>query len=170
MSIINDALKKVQQNLERHKKSVASNLSNPKPFSKKIFPGLPQTIIIASFLGSILILIIFFIFSPKQKPIIPAALAEKGKLVQSDTRQTSTPTPPIPRLLVPKKSGDQKNRVYGLTLNGIVKMDQEYVALINNNIVKEGESIGERKILKIDKDEVKIFDNGETIILRMNGF
>ena len=82
----------------------------------------------------------------------------------------ATPPPAPPPAPAPSiKTGEAKNRVFGMTLNGIVKMGEEYVALINNKIVREGDVIGERKVLRIEKDQVKVFDRGETIILKLGG-
>jgi hypothetical protein len=169
MSIINDALKKVQQNFEKHKKALSEAPVDEIPRPKEKFSKLSQAIIMASFAGSILFLVAFVIFSPKQKKIeLPPAAATSTPAANVAT-QVSPVIPPAPKPPA-EKLYSSKTRIGGFTLNGIVSMDGGYVALINNKIVKEGESIGSRRIIGISKEEVKVFDNGETIILRMNKF
>jgi len=174
MSIINDALKKVQQNLDRQKKGSGTNPSAPRSEKKEKHSDLFEAFIIASFLGSILILSTFFIFSPKQKIPTPPILAEKTESAQEAVKDPVSLTPPapasVPSSAAMQKPDNSRNHVSGLTLNGIVKMGEEYVALINNKIVKEGDILGERKILRIEKDQVKVFADGETVILRLGGF
>jgi len=170
MSIINDALKKVQQNLDRQRKSVGANPSAPGSAQKEKFSDIFEAFIIASFLGSILVLATFFLFSPKKKELAPPTAAEEAKPVQEMSAEAPLPPAPTPPPPAPQRTSDAKNRVFGLTLNGIVRMGDEYVALINNKIVKEGDVLGERKILRIEKDQVKVFDRGETIILKLGGF
>ena len=170
MSIINDALKKVQQSIDRQRKIPSASPSAPKSDHKEKFSDVFEAIIIASFLGSILIFTTFFLFSPKQKKNKAPAVTEEKKPLDPAKEAPPSPLPPQPQAPVQKKTSESKNRVFGLTLTGIVKMDQEYVALINNKIVKEGDVLGERKILRIEKDQVKVFYKGETMILKLGEF
>jgi hypothetical protein len=168
MSIINDALKKVQHNLDRQKKIVGVDNSAVQPCQKEKFSEISKTLIIASFLGSLLVLATFFLFSPKQEKNNPVITTEEKKVSQ-DLAQSMPPPAPPPQAPLSQRSAETKNRVSGLTLNGIARMGEEYVALINNKIVKEGDIVGDRKILSIDKDQVKVFDSGEVIILKLGG-
>ncbi len=173
MSIINDALKKVQQNRDRQKKGIKSDGLTPQPLQKEKFSDISEAIIIASFLGSLLILTTFFLFSPKQdkvKSLMPTEEKKDQSVSAQTTLETDPPPAPLPKAPLQPKTAKTKNHISGLTLTGIVKMGDEYVALINNKIVKEGDVLGERRILRINKDEVKIFNKGETISLRLNKF
>lgn len=171
MSIINDALKKVQQNLEWRKKIISTSTSVPTPSAKEKFSHISQIIILGSFLGSVLIFILLFTLYPKQKTIIPSTTDNKEKSSMEKVVTALIPSlSSDPKPLPEAKSSTAKNRVIGLTLNGIIQMNNGYVALINNKIVKEGDAIGEKKVLKIDEKQVKIFNNGETVILQLGEF
>lgn len=54
-----------------------------------------------------------------------------------------------------------------LKLNGIINNDQERMALINNRVLRENEEIDGKKILSILDDQVKLYDNGNIIILEI---
>lgn len=170
MSIINDALKKVQQNLEWRKKIISTDTSMSKPPTKEKFSHISQMIILGSFLGSVLIFILIFTLYPKHKAIISTTDSKERSSVEKAVTALIPSLSSTPKPLPETKSSTAKNRVIGLTLNGIIQMDGGYVALINNKIVKEGDAIGEKKILKIDEKQVKIFNNGETVILQLGEF
>ncbi len=53
-----------------------------------------------------------------------------------------------------------------LVLNGIMSSEGEQMALINNEIVRPGDYIGEARILKILENQVEIFSKGEVLILK----
>ncbi len=172
MSIINDALKKVQQNLDRQKK-VPAGISTPltKPAPKERFSDIAEAFIIASFLGSLLVLGTFFFLGPKKKALPPPVVDENTSTAEKAPENLiPPPAAPTPPSIPSGNAGEAKNRVFGMTLNGIVKMGEEYVALINNKIVREGDVVGARKVLRIEKDQVKVFDRGETVILKLKRF
>ena len=168
MSIIYDALKKVQRNLDGQKKKAEAPAAVPPrpPVTDERVSDLLKALIITSFLGSLLTFVMFHIFYPQEnKAIAPAA--SPGKRSAADAR-------PSPSLAAPEAKPQENQKTTrsasGFVLNGIVKMGQEYVALINNKIVREGDAIGGKKVLSINKDEVKIFDNGEVFVLKRGGF
>ena len=86
--------------------------------------------------------------------------------------KAQTPPPPTtlpPQSSDPQKAPETKNSVAGMTLSGIVKMEEGYLALINNKIVKKGDTLDDRTILSIDKNQVEVLDHGEKIILMLGG-
>lgn len=58
----------------------------------------------------------------------------------------------------------------GQNLTGIIWDAKKPLAIINNMIVGEGEIIGNKKIIKIEKESVLISENGKEYILRLGGF
>lgn len=52
-----------------------------------------------------------------------------------------------------------------LVLNGIITMEGEYLALINNQILKEGDYIQEMRIISITKDKVELYSKGKLTVL-----
>lgn len=171
MSIINDALKKTQQNFERHRKVLSSGPTSSSAQPSQKFSEITGAIIIASFLASLVVLGVVFLFGPKEKTIVlPAALEDKSSLAGPSLQPTDTAEPPIAIAPAPSRDPKPKNSISGLTLNGIVQMGEGYVALINNRILKEGDKINDKKILGIYSDQVKVFDNGEIIILKRESF
>ena len=67
--------------------------------------------------------------------------------------------------------GKEKQRLTSelltLTLTGILWEGKEASAIINDDIVKEGDFIGEKKVLKIRKDEVVLGEGEEKYILKL---
>jgi hypothetical protein len=53
----------------------------------------------------------------------------------------------------------------GLTLNGIVTMDGEEFALINNQIFKVGDYVEGKRLLSISGNSVELFNNGNILKL-----
>lgn len=168
MSIINDALKKTQQNFEHQKKIFTAGSGAPEP-SKK-FSDITGAIIIASFLASLLVLGVVFLFGPKEKKIVLSTTLTDSPLSLDASTPTTAAADPVVAPLAQSKAPDTRNHIAGLTLNGIVQMGEGYVALINNRILKEGDKIGDKKILGIYNDHVKVFDSGEIVILKRERF
>lgn len=168
MSIINDALKKTQQNFEHRKRILAPGSGTEKTTGK--FSEITGAIIIASFMASLLVFTLAFFFAPKEKKVIlPATPEDKDITTASFTPPASSAGPLSAPKIIAKDPG-LKNQVAGLTLNGIVQMGEGYVALINNRILKEGDRIDNKKILGIYSDHVKVFYDGDVVILRREKF
>lgn len=169
MSIINDALKKVQQNLDRYKKPGTPSPRPAEPVTKDHIPNFSKVIILGSFLVSLTVLGFIFMSKPKNASLTPVQEASMPHGSSEPAAKTVVP-PAASKGLADQNDKASKNRIVGLTLNGIIKMDENYVALINNKIAKQGDTIGDKKILSISESEVKIFFNGETATLRLGRF
>ncbi len=168
MSIINDALKKTQQNFEHRKKILAPEISPERTSGK--FSEITAAIIIASFMASLLVFSLIFFFTPKERKIILPTTPEDKETIAASLTPPASSTTPLSAPKIMAKDPAPKNQVAGLTLNGIVQMGEGYVALINNRILKEGDTIDNKKILGIYSDHVKVFYDGEVVILRREGF
>lgn len=168
MSIIHDALKKVQQSLDGQKKTSSTAASGSPSFCGEKFPGISQALILLSFVVSLLILTLFILFPPKETKNMPAPLPERKETLAGPALTPPASVMPNPPPARPSRTNTD-SRLAGLALTGIVKTGDEYIALINNKIVREGDALGEKKVLAITSDHVKIFDRGEAIFLRLNG-
>ncbi|MDP8265566.1 MAG: hypothetical protein P9M07_01330 [Candidatus Aceula meridiana] len=169
MSIINDALKKTQNVYQAQKKNQTPRAQNPgisqPPRIQK--PGLsPEgktkdtmvlitTIIVAGgFVGCLIVLSI--LLWPKD-PIDQKALTEKFSL--SDQSAISS----IETVRASSSSSDPSLR--GIKLTGIAIISGEQTALISGKIVKEGDEIKGKKVLRILNNQVKLFGDGKIFIL-----
>ncbi len=52
-----------------------------------------------------------------------------------------------------------------LVLNGIISMEGNYLALINNQILKEGDYVQGMRIINITKDKVELYSQGKLTAL-----
>jgi len=77
--------------------------------------------------------------------------------IESETKQETIPEYQKP---------DTPLEPHNLSLNGIVTMKNDKFALINNQVVREGDSVEGKVIIKISLEEVELDDNGRTIILQ----
>ncbi|MFC1658317.1 hypothetical protein ACFL1D_02900 [Candidatus Omnitrophota bacterium] len=152
MSIIYDALKKVEKKPEDTKSPPQKN--EPKP--RKLL-----RIFYILFALAIFSLLSLFVDRPSEmKPLIERSLMEKS------SRGSFPPSiPPLPQKRIPAtltylpQAGRQKPsslKLPTLYLSGIFASEGEYLALINDRVVGVGDSIENAKIDKIDSDGVNI--------------
>lgn len=163
MSIINEALKKAQTNLQELSLKKGSTESKHK--EKNIWWWTATGLIFIGFLGCSG-LFIYLLRESHRLPISP--------LSTSLNQETSPfiPSPPKPLFAKPssvpisqKDSVNSKNRWGNIILNGIVVTGGDRMALINNQTVREGDFIEEVRVLSISEDKVKLFYKGEVIVL-----
>ncbi|MBN1354299.1 MAG: hypothetical protein JW994_06495 [Candidatus Omnitrophica bacterium] len=88
--------------------------------------------------------------NPLMKPSEVVALEEEGLLKFPGTGQ-----------------GETGEGVEKLTLEGIIWGDGEKLAIISGEVLAEGETYGNVRVLYITEDEVTVLENGTKIILRM---
>ncbi len=165
MSIINDALKKVDRSREQ-------KTDAPSGVKPKRNPALYLAYVVIGCLGfftaKTAYVFINSYFSarfsqgkPLEKNIgLPAARAP--------VKQAGTlPAVPQPQAQETKKALVQPSSdmpdASGFVLNGVFFSDNVGFALINNHIVKEGDSIEGAVIQKITMDEVDLSINGSTV-------
>ena len=139
MSIIYDALKKVQ-----------TSFTNATVEKKKtdIILWLGVSFVFIGFLASGFSLMLL-INSYRQKTMV--------KYVEPKNQASQKPVLNLP--LVSKPETPQ------LVLNGIIAMKGEYMALINNQILKEGDYIQDMRIVSITKDKVELYSKGKLTVL-----
>lgn len=145
MSIIYDALKKVEN---------SAVLPAQEPDKKRI-PGCSKYFISALILAlGIFTAYFFFNFLDNKKTASPLSSAGKGKAAPSRP-QPSASIKPLPK---PETAPD-------FILNGVFFSDNEGYALINNQIVRQGDIIGNAAVSKISEDAVELKAGTSTIKL-----
>ena len=172
MSIIYDALKKVEQ------KITPSNQKGTDPIPKPgKFPIKTLSLVAAVFVLGLLIAKFGFstFLSPDAiRAGLPAAPSvakaqpaeRKSQAAIPPKAESPLPVPapqapfaPIITKMKPKESS-------ALVLSGVFSSREERYALINNQIVQEGDTIGEAKVVRITVDGVDLESGSEIIRLK----
>ncbi|MFH1338676.1 MAG: hypothetical protein ABIH40_02370 [Candidatus Omnitrophota bacterium] len=138
MSIIYDALKRVEGKTEGDTKLNAGSpgRKNPK-LSKAIF-------------------VVFFLI----------VLGSASLLVINISKKSAPHTSPVPGApKIPPETPLRSKGGSGLSLSGVFFSDGEYVALINDRMVRVGDYIGEAQVVKIESDGVEIKFKDSTLRL-----
>ncbi|HOW36018.1 MAG TPA: hypothetical protein PL155_06370 [Candidatus Omnitrophota bacterium] len=153
MSIINEALKKTQTGIQK-------NETLPQPLKKNPTLWVATVLIFLGFLGCGTIFA-FIMFSRNQA----APTASTGNN-DSDNKETAKKGSITLFPSAAPNSAQAQNSADALVLNGIITMGTDRLALINNQILKEGDYIGEKRVLSIEIDKVEIFDKGQVVVLK----
>ena len=163
MSFIHDALKKTQKNLhpmqgqpqnskenviapERPQNILTETLPQ-KPFSSK------KNILLRLLILILIVFIINILYSPKKQ-------MPQSRKIKKLTKTSVLPADPAPQETTPATK---------LTLSGIMLIDNQYVALINNKIHRIGDTVNNGKIIEITLEKVIWELNGEQITLSVGG-
>lgn len=152
MSIINEALKKTEEHLQKNaakNNPLPSNPSRPKPFILYIL------ILLAGLLLS------SFIFNQLNRKIQTTQALKKKTLV---VIQAAIPIPP-PVLPSPPTEEKKPTPPASFILNGIYFSDSNGYALVNNQIVRENDYVDGAKVSLITANTVQLDNAGETITL-----
>jgi hypothetical protein len=139
MSIIYDALKRLEGKTKKHARLETGSPERGKSkLSKVIFA-------------------VFFLI----------ALSSVSLLVIKIYKMPASHTPSVSKKLrSPKEeTSSPKKEASGLSLSGIFFSDGEYLALINDRIVKVGDYIGKAQVVKIEPDGVEIKFKDSTLRL-----
>lgn len=167
MSIIYDALKKVQNNNLNtmnivNKENQIKNDSSCKKFSVLIILFL---VVLGIFLGQLL----FGLFLPKEKKYnnkkienLPAI-----SISSSSSKNQMSETPNIKKEESFNTSTPLLSTLPSLVLNGIFFTDDEAYALINNQVFKENDAINGVRIIAIHPDSVDLVFEGRNFTLRV---
>jgi len=151
MSIINEALKKTEEYI--HTKAADKIQPQKTKLSAKLF--LIYALILLS--GLFLSHVIFKLLGHKVVKTQP----EKEITAVVQTQQATLPAPlpvkPAPLIEV------QKKPEVSFILNGIFFSDNDGYALVNNQIIREDDSVDGAKVIKITPNSVEL-DNQGTII------
>jgi len=154
MSIIYDALKKVEQRLP---------FPNAKKETKNILLWLAIGAITLGFLASGFAL--FLLFSSLSKPV---QITQKSSAVNPALRIKTAPAKPAPAPTLAREINPTRQKIYDtLDLKGIMDMEGERIALINNEILKAGDYINGAKVTRISKNTVELLFKDKVIILKI---
>jgi len=158
MSIINEALKKTEQYIQKN--TAKENQLADKKISPKAF----LLYILILFGGIFLSNLIFSFLNHKIKTTLPKKNAVS--LVQKGVVQQTVVPPPPPVVDQPVKPPEEKivNEV-NFVLNGIFYSNNDGYALVNNQIIREGDLIDGVKVNKITEDIVELDNQGKIITL-----
>jgi hypothetical protein len=151
MSIINEALKKTEEHLQ---KIAAKNNPLPaKPFNPKPFLFYILILLSGLALGN-------FIFT---------LLKHKTQVIQIPKKNTETiikisNPPPLP--ILPSLPPEENKPIEAsFVLNGIFFSDNDSYALVNNQIVRENDYVDQAKVVEIAAHRVQLDNAGQTITL-----
>jgi len=154
MSIINEALKKTEEHLQ--KKAAKEKLLPPKPFAPKPFLLYILILLIGLLLGNL-------IFTLLRHKLQGNSLVST---VQNQEIQTMpTPNPPLFPVLLSPPAEEKKPIETNFVLNGIFFSDNGGYALINNQIVRENDFVDGAKVGLITANRVQLDNAGQTITL-----
>jgi type II secretory pathway component PulC len=157
MSIINEALKKAEEIIQKNstKETIKPDRKrNLKPHLLYIF-----IFIIILFLGYLIFVSINRKIQVPQTPETP-----KTVLISEEELKTNETAALGPAALPEKQNKPEKNFI----LNGIFFSDNDGYALVNNQIVRENDSVDGAKVEKVSANTVELNDEGQVITLSTN--
>jgi len=169
MSIIFDALKKVE-------KSQSDGSSAPPPGNGK--SSLLKVVVLAVvvFIGIFAGKMLFSALAPQIRSImssVKGASAEKIVSAGKMSAKTKTSASPLQNMLgksskpaASKQAARKPSSAY--ELNGVFTSGDQVFALVNNEVVREGDTIQDAQVIKISIDEVTLRLKDKTITLRSN--
>ena len=170
MSIIFDALKKVE-------KSQSDGSSAPPPGNGK--SSLLKVVVLAVvvFIGIFAGKMLFNALAPQIRSMMSSAKgAPADKKVVSAGKmsaKTTTSVNPLQNMLgksskpaASKQVARKPSSAY--ELSGVFASGDQVFALVNNEVVREGDTIQDAQVIKISIDEVKLRLKDKTITLRSN--
>lgn len=152
MSIINEALKKTEQQIQEN--AAKNNLPSAKLPGPKLF----RLYILILLLGVSLSSLIFRLLGDR----IKTAQAPKKAAIALQ-QPAALPAQPEEPALAKKEEKDVPEAAF--VLNGIFFSDNDGYALINNQIVRENESVDGARVTKITANTVELNNQEKPIIL-----
>lgn len=161
MSIIYDALKKVENSLMN---SGGQKKEAPVPQVKAVPPKINKT---PGFKPKVFLLVIllaclgvFIANMVMKKPASPIVKNEPQSLPPAKEKEALPKEAPV-ELIKPIEPADKRKQLQSqLVLNGVFFSGDEGYALINNHIMKTGDSIEGATVVKITQEEVELSYEG----------
>ena len=158
MSIINDALKKTEESIHRNSRKETTKLVK----KSKVRSYLLYILIFA--LGIFLSSLIFKMIKDK---IEPAHINQADKITPKLDQKSQTPQT-IPATIATPLPEEQNKVEKKFILNGIFFSDNDGYALVNNQIIREGDLVDGAKVEKITVNSVVLSNEGKIITLSTN--
>lgn len=175
MSVIQEALKKAEKEsivrVEKKFVKVPESVYEPAPKPKAVQKYLSRSFLIVLFCGlAVLSGIAYFIINPSPRPadiaVIEEILPVKADIAIGDISVDTQP-PPAAAIFENTYSYSNKKTETPL-LSGIMYSGEKPFAVINNVMIKEGEKIGDVRVVKIDTSSVDVETKGSVLTLRLN--
>ncbi|MDD5109544.1 MAG: hypothetical protein PHC29_08640 [Candidatus Omnitrophica bacterium] len=168
MSIINEALKKTEQYIQENEvrnRPQNHGLENHNLPAKLISTPAPLLIYILIILAGILLS--KFIFSLLSRPESRSLVSTHNQQqnYEEKTTKLTTPTPATLPISPITPLANNKSTEPDFVLNGIFFSDNDGYALVNNQIVRENDSVDGAKITKITTNTVELDKDGKLISL-----
>ena len=151
MSIINEALKKTEEHLQ--KKTAKDNPLSAKPSGSKPFLLYIVILLVGLLLGNFIFTMLKHKTQGNASP--PAAQA----------KQSLASNPPSPAILPSQPPEIKTLPEANFVLNGIFFSDNDGYALVNNQIVRENDYVDKAKVELITADSVELDNAGQRITL-----
>jgi len=146
MSIINEALKKTEESIQRN------SLKKTPGWDKKTRL---KTYLLYFLIFAVILLLGSYIFKAANRKI-------DSPLVSEPPQTAPAPPPPAAPALPPEEQPKPEKK---FVLNGIFFSDDNGYALVNNQIVKENDSVDGAKVEKITVDTVELNNEGSIVTL-----
>lgn len=103
---------------------------------------------------------------PEMRKVKKKKPAEIEALLQEVGRKDPFLPPPSGKYIPPASSGGGE-----LNLAGIIWDAERPLAIINDTVIGEGDKIGDKKVIKIEKESVILIqEDGKKYILKLSGF
>lgn len=151
MSIIYDALKKVESSSNKEIPAPEARISGAKPGSRvKVYLIYLSVVCLGLLLGNV-----FFLFLSHKKMDTETVQVEPPALVKAPADNQ------LP-VVVQQPVDTKKENTSVFTLNGVFFSQNQGYALINNRIAKVGDTIAGATVKSIDLDEVELERSGVT--------
>jgi hypothetical protein len=167
MSIIHDALKKVQQTNNPGSVPPPAPLQEPgqRPDPKNV-SNKTNIILLITTICAIVVMIFAALpqFTPKKTVPTPTPATQITQEKQTAAAPaaitapvSATPAPEMPA----KKTNDPKDPLSSMQIEGVMDMEGKKVVLINGNIYEEGQTIHGKIISKIAIDSLTVMEDGK---------
>ncbi|HNW40229.1 MAG TPA: hypothetical protein PL125_04015 [Candidatus Omnitrophota bacterium] len=169
MSIINEALKKTEDNLQKNSNQDTGSIS-----PKRINPAVLLLYILILAAGLLIGKFIFSLLSNKTQTDSLTSLNQTSKSqTEAETKEILLPPGAVTQPILPAVAAnplpqDNQGREVNFVLNGIFLSDDGNYALINNKIVKKDDYIENAKVGLITANTVELDCAGKIVTLSTN--
>jgi len=164
MSIIKEALEKAHNKAYSIKEEPEKKVSLEEPKKKSLE--------LSRILGVGLVLVIsglvigsYFIINPKKKPMKEPFVKLDNETIRESPALDESPSYVSTKALAPKKSIHDIEKA--LSLTGIMYTQKRPLAVINNNVWGEGDTVANYEIVKIGEGFVTISSGGEKYTIKL---
>ena len=158
MSIINEALKKTEESIQKN--SVKENSGQNKKPKLKPYLFYFLIFIVGLFLSSLIFMVI-------TRKIEPPVISEPAKIRPISNKEPET-SQPLPDAAVANLTEEEIKPEKNFILNGIFYSGNNGYALVNNQIIKENDSVDGAQVEKITANSVELNNEGKIITLSTN--